>query len=466
MKKLLAILVTLLLCLGCCAALAESEVPAEYLGNWKLESISLFGIELGKEDLDYTVIVNIHEDNTIVFAKDENTFAVTQAVYADGVCCILLGEELMPLPLDENGLMNMTLTQDGLKLDMKLARTSEQPAVPAQVAPMLGRWEMDHVDMMGLKLTQEDMGEITVDVYADQYGALAMGEDFIGFRLLVAEDGSVSMIDSEQMVYPLAVNEQDQLVMTLKMEELTMEVVLNRVGEAVAVETEAVQTAPAAAVEAGAFDGFWTTVEITAFGMTFKPADLEMAPITLEINGDTAVLTADEEVSACTVRYEANGAYVHDGVEDVFVSLNEKGQLVITMEEDGLSMSLCMEKDGAVPAVVPAADAAAPAAEPVADAAAESAYDGDWTTVKVGALGMTFTLEDLELEEISLQITGTYASMNFDGEVGECTVRYEADGVFVNDGFVDMPVYINEDGQLVAEIVDGELVMQLYMERK
>lgn len=267
MKKLLSLMLALVLCMGCCAAFAETAAArADFVGYWELESMSLFGISLDKAELDYTVVVNIHEDDTMLLAMDD-TFAVTSVTYADGVCTAAMGEEApMPLSIDAEGRLNMTMTVEDISMDLKLAR-STVPALDAAFAPYIGEWNLDHVSLMGMTLTAEDMGQIDLIAYEDGYGALVMEGEIMAFQLQNA-GGVVSMYDTEAMTYPMTINENGQLCFTIAAEGISMDIVMNRTGAAVEAAPAAEETAaePAVVYAAGDYNGKWVgeSVELMA----------------------------------------------------------------------------------------------------------------------------------------------------------------------------------------------------------
>lgn len=52
MKKLIATLLALMMCLGCAASLAQqSHAKEDYIGYWRLEDLSLMGYEVTAEEL-------------------------------------------------------------------------------------------------------------------------------------------------------------------------------------------------------------------------------------------------------------------------------------------------------------------------------------------------------------------------------------------------------------------------------
>lgn len=340
MKKILSLVLALVMCLGCCA-FAQAATEADFVGCWELESMTMFGvITLSREDLDYTVVVNIHEDETMMLEMDD-TFAIAKVVYADGKAYMVAGEEQMPLSIDAEGLLNMTMTVEEISMDMKMARRTA-PVADAVFAPYLGEWNLDHVSLFGLTMGPEDMGRIDLIAYEDGYGVIDMEGELMSFKL-VNQDGKIQMLDGEAALYPLTITENGQLSFDLTAEGLTMTIVMNA-ADGAAVEAPVAEPAePAAPAPAGSFDGKWVGSSVSLMGFTFTMEEMEMS-VSVDISGDRATMVMDEETAICTVRVDGSTCYLNDGVTDAPCTLNENGQLCMTLEAEGISMTLIMDR--------------------------------------------------------------------------------------------------------------------------
>lgn len=340
MKKVLSLALALMLCIGC-FTMAQAAVKDDYLGYWDLESMTMLGaITLSKEDLDYTVVINIHEDDTLLMAMD-TSFAVAPVEYADGQAYMVSGEEKMPLTIDAEGLLNMPLSVDEITMDLKLAR-KEAPAVDAAFAPYMGEWNLDHVTLLGLTLTEEEMGAIDLKAYDDGYGVIVMDGDYMAFQL-VNEGGTIKMLDSEGVYFPIVLNEQGQLSFDLESEGITMTIVMNPAGAPAAAVTETVETAPAQPAGEMSFDGNWVASTVELMGFTFTMEEMELSA-SLTINGSMAVLNFDGDTAVCTVKIDGNTCIINDGVTDAPCVMNENGQLCMELQAEGLTMTMVMDR--------------------------------------------------------------------------------------------------------------------------
>lgn len=347
MKKLLSLVLALAMCLGCCV-MAQAAVETDYVGCWELESMTMFGvITLTREELDYTVIVNIHEDDTMLLEMDD-TFAIAKVNYADGMAYMVAGEDTMPLTIDEEGKLNMTLTVDEISMDMKMARR-EAPVADAAFAAYLGEWNLDHVSLFGLTMTAEEMGQIDLVAYNDGYGVIVMEGELMSFKL-VSEEGVVKMLDSEGLLYPLTVTEEGQLSFDLTAEGLTMTIVMNPASGAVVADAPVSEPAtgetadPAASSDVDErFIGKWVASSVNLMGFTFTMEEMEMS-VSVEINAAAASMDFDGEKALCTVRMDGDTCILNDGVTDAPCTLNENGQLCLELEAEGIAMTLIMDR--------------------------------------------------------------------------------------------------------------------------
>lgn len=346
MKKLLSLVLALAMCLGCCA-MAQAAVETDYVGCWELESMTMFGVlTMSREELDYTVIVNIHEDETMLLEMDD-TFAIAKVNYADGMAYMVAGEDAMPLTIDAEGKLNMTLTVEEISMDLKMARRAA-PAADAAYVAYLGEWNLDHVSLFGLTMGPEDMGQIDLIAYSDGYGVISMEGELMSFKL-VSDEGLVKMLDSEGMLYPLTINEQGQLSFDLTAEGLTMTIVMNAADgaavEAPVTEPAAGKTAaPAASSDADErFNGKWVASSVKLMGFTFTMEEMEMS-VSVDINGASAAMNFDGDEADCTVRMDGDTCILNDGETDAPCTLNENGQLCMQLEAEGIAMTLIMDR--------------------------------------------------------------------------------------------------------------------------
>lgn len=310
MKRLLSLMLAALLCVCCGAAFAESAaVKADYVGYWELESMSLFGISMDKADLDYNVVVNIHEDDTLLLAMDD-TFAVVPVTYADEACTVAMGEEeLMLLRIDAEDKLNMTLVVEGISMEMKLVR-SKLPALDEAFTPYMGEWKLDHVSLAGRAMTAEDIGRVDLFAYEDGYGALVTEGEYMTFRLQDT-GGAVYMYDTDELLFPMKINENDQLCCSIAAEGLTMDIVLNRAGK----ESAGAAERPEAELASPAEDQKY--VVVTADRGTIRTeASISAEMIATAYKGE-GFPYVDENADWYIVEVNGRTGYIHKGVSGI-----------------------------------------------------------------------------------------------------------------------------------------------------
>lgn len=451
MKKLLMTLLALVLCLGCCAASAQSGIPDEYMGYWDLTSMNFMGIEMSDEALGEGGFALIHTDGMLIFSIDGEQVFTAPLQYKDGVCVMDTLEGELPVAIDDAGLLSFAMEADGMSIKLGYTRGAV-PELDARIVPFVGEWRMAYAEIMGITMTEEELGECTAVIYENGYGSIALDGDFMVFAVKADENG-VSWVDDQGQADPMLINEKGQVCFSLDVDGIPLTLVMDPVNAAAAEPVETPVAVPTDALTQS-YDGVWKVVRVGMMGIEFTPEALEMGEITLEISGETARMSVDGEAVECALRYEADGAVINDGAIDIPLVVDENGAMTMKLEMDGLSMDLMLERECDAPAVTPAA--------PQAQAAG---YDGMWkaSTMEVANISVDPSL--LGMGDISLEINGGAAILSFGEISGECTVRYEADGVVVNDGFTDMPIALQENGQLKATIeIDGMLVV-LFMDR-
>ena len=225
MKKLLAALLIALLCLGGVAALAE--VDADYVGDWELRSVKLFGLEMTSDKLSYTVTIHIHEDGTGLLVKDDN-FGMFDMIADGDAYYTMLGPEKMPMAVNAQGLMEATMTAEGLTMDMTLSKAKPGAYDSALALPMLGYWTLEKVELMGFEMDAETFGAaVTVDVYADGYVRIALDGDWYVARLQ-EQDGGIVAVDAMGNALELGLLADGRMHMVIEEQGLTMDVYLTR----------------------------------------------------------------------------------------------------------------------------------------------------------------------------------------------------------------------------------------------
>lgn len=380
MKKLLAILLALLMCVGCLAGLAEAALdPAlvPFVGVWELEHLEMGGESLPAALLgECTFVIEADGRGVMTIEDDEIPFhmemADGQATWVDeyGVADLAYfneaGQAVFELA-DEDGVLLLVaspvLTEETAAVEAPAEEAEAAPAAETADNAFLGQWKGVNVSLMGMEFGLDDlgMGEVLLTVDATTATLTMEGEEspapvaFEGDRAVVTDDG-------EEIVLTI---EEDALLMSLSADGLTMTIRMERVGGAA--EAPAAQEAPAAETAASdnPYDGLWVTVKVSLMGMDFAPEQVSDEPITLEVAGDKAVLAIAGMTGECTMRYEADRAILNDGYTDAPMVINEQGQLVVEMESQGITMYLTMEREGA-------ADAA-PAAEGISTEPAQMA---------------------------------------------------------------------------------------------
>lgn len=224
MKKLMIVLLAVVMCLNMCAMCASAETDMAYVGAWKVESVSMLGLSLNKEDLDWTAEIYIYENGDCFLLKD-GMVATPLLMPYEGAYALGSGEIQWPLKLNSRGLLELEMTVEGLVMDLTFARSELPVESDAQCLSYVGKWQMKYVDMLGFQLTSEDLGGVYMDVYDTGYGILKMDGEPMGFQL-INQDGQIWMRDSDGVLFPMAHMENGLVSFELAAEGLKMTFVM------------------------------------------------------------------------------------------------------------------------------------------------------------------------------------------------------------------------------------------------
>lgn len=331
-KTLAALLAALLMLLaGAVAEETATDAAALFRGNWELYSISLMGVTLNRSELSYNVVCNIHEDDTAAFALGESYFVAPVSYEADA-CLLHEGSEVTRLTLDEEGLLCLTMTSDGVKMYLRMQRAAAS-GPSAEIAPMVGRWELESAAAMGLHLTEADVGAVTATIYPDHYGLLELNGELLGLWLQVGSDG-VTML--EDGVYsPVYIDAAGRLV--IRRQDGTDGPVITLTLRRIPAAEEAAATS-----EMAQFAGVWQAVRTRVMGAEIP---LGADALRLDVAGAEATLHTGGVQYALTAAW-AEGVCVLEG-EDIRCrcTIGVDGQLVLQLPMFDISFILMRQAD-------------------------------------------------------------------------------------------------------------------------
>lgn len=331
-KRTLTALLAVLLMLLAGAVAEEAPAGAEsFRGNWELYSISLMGVTLKRSELSYNVVCNIHEDDTAAFALGDSYF-VAPVSYEEGACLLHDGSDVTRLTLDEEGLLCLTMTSDGVKMNLRMQRASaSEPA--AEIAPMVGQWELESATAMGLHLTQEDTGAVSVTIYPDHYGVLQLGGESLGLWLQ-AENGAVVMLE-EGVRSPVHIDAAGRMVISRQEspDGAVITLMLRRIPTA---------AQAAAATELAQYEGVWQAVRTRVMGAELP---LGADALHLEIVGTEATLhTGGAQHAFAAVWSEGACMLEADGIR-CLCTIGADGQLLLQIPVFNISFILARQAD-------------------------------------------------------------------------------------------------------------------------
>lgn len=226
MKKLLILLLALLL--GCGMAAAE-EAYEPYTGLWELRTLSLLGREMGAEELGYPVFLSFHDDDTCLLSMGE-AFVVARLQYAKGQCLLQTATEAVPLIVDEQGEMSLSLKSDGLTMTLQLV-PGEAEAVLPELLPFTGLWTLVRMEVGGTVQTVGANAGFTLQIYDDCAGLLTRLDESADMFRLVSVEGTAALLDMQGRAFPVTL-EAGQLRFATPLGDSEVRYVLNRVGEA------------------------------------------------------------------------------------------------------------------------------------------------------------------------------------------------------------------------------------------
>ena len=348
MKKLLALLTALMLCAGCCAALAEGGHGKEdYLGCWKIEQMILKsdGTERNVTNDDGWVI--FHEDDTVIISLSYGSYNGAVATYADGGCTLKNKTGPLPVVIGADGKLRMSVTAaDGDILSMCCVRAAS-PALPGKIAAMTGQWEIEYIIYEGT--TVHTKSDYLFTIYGDSYGLLQGGGSRL-FLWMQMENGAVQGVDRSGDIAPLWIDEDGRLNVILSTNGVEGTLVMKRVGQPPAQAQTAEATATADDLT-NQFLGKWVGLDVSMRGREYTIEELGWSSFGLRIEQDVAYLDLDGENGACPTKYEGD-TLIFTSNDLAFYCRIEDGFMYMEMEMNGAPVIFRLKRVDGVPAAV------------------------------------------------------------------------------------------------------------------
>lgn len=250
MKKLLALLLTMALLLGC-TAFAETAV--DYTGVWVLT-----GVETEEVTVDMTLLnllgmsmsMTINADGTMytdaMGVKEEGTWVVTATgiaiTYDEETLQVVYTDDM--LRIGEEG-KAMMLTREGAA---PAVAAKETATVLANVDPAAfeGTWTLTTMNLLGIEMSAAEMGMQMEFVLADGSGTITIREDedepFTGPVAYVISEGegagtvmTITEVETEtgaeEEIMSLCMTSEDTLVWEMEEDGLSVGYVFSRKAE-------------------------------------------------------------------------------------------------------------------------------------------------------------------------------------------------------------------------------------------
>ena len=455
MKKLLALLTALMLCMGCCASYAQSGHDREdYLGYWKLEELKLMGVTMSAESAGWNGFLSFREDDTVIFCMDDDDFSSSDVVYENGVARLTDANVEMPCVIGADGKIRCSTTFKEMPIEFVYVRT-DYPALPAPMADWPGEYELVSVSMGGQSMPTSALSQYEMRIYEDGFGMFSLGKVKASFRMW-EEDGAIRGIDKNDARFEAWINENGELCIRMIEEGLVI------VGRRKTPAQQPVAETVVSAASDNPFLGEWQSVGVVLMGVELSLPDLGMEEMQLRIEPDMAYIRRGDSEGSCATRYEGDVLVFTNGTERIDCTV-EDGWLYMSMNVDGVNLRVKMERVGAVPAAP--ASPVLPAETPAASVTTTSPFDGVWRPQAYLFMGVEMPAESVDLS-VELVISGSAAMMDVSGEVVQCYVAYDGNTcTLYDDSESNIACVLGEDGRLSVELESDGLMMTMMMVR-
>ena len=457
---------------------AVAETPAEpvanpdFDGTWKPQTYLILGMELPADTVDLSVTLTIAGDAATLDVDGE---VMPCSVTYDGNVCILgdsTGDTLEAV-LDENGLLSMDLEADGIVMTMKLFRECGAPVVdepvvdspvvdaPVVDAPVVdepatdepvavddfnGDWALAQVERRGSIVSAGQLGLSGSLLVTGSSARYTFGtQSMLG---LVEGDGTTLKLVGRE-AYTFTLNAQGLLTLpaTVDGEAVVLRFSRDGVPEVEEPAADAPATGTPATVEG--YDGTWELVQVERQGSVVPAQQLGLSG-TLTVTGGSAryILDGDSMLGLVTTT-ETGLTLVVRGTRMEFTL--ENGYLCRRTLMDGDVVVLRFYR-GEVPAEQPVA-------------AADSGFDGVWSGMSAKVMGMDFSLEELGMKVLQLEISGNACFLTDDGGRRAVSVQRDGERLVLTEGASRWVLEPDGQGQAVLEMVREGITVQVRMKK-
>ncbi|MBR3763972.1 MAG: hypothetical protein IKK57_05405 [Clostridia bacterium] len=195
MKKLLAMVLVVAMCIAMTTVGAQASGINKLVGYWEVQNVAVGGYTVGANYLGFEMHAVIHEDGICILVLDDEMMAGHIRSYG-GNYYLEDSDESIPMSYDSQGRIHIDLTNGGsTKLDVRMRKATPE-RLPYSLNSYVGNYTLKGATLDGVKVNVAELGNIRMTIYEDGYAALTSDNAVIPLRLIMV-GSSVYFVDAD-----------------------------------------------------------------------------------------------------------------------------------------------------------------------------------------------------------------------------------------------------------------------------
>ncbi len=191
MKRLIALLLLVILCVSMLCTGASAERMSDFVGYWEIQNVAVDGYTMGASHVGIDQMAAVVHDDGIMLLLNNNEMAAYYINGSPNNYYIYDSGMIVELSIDNQGRLHYTMNDEGTVFDFRLRR-ARLDRINSRLSSYVGDWEVIAADA-------KKYGNVTMKLYNDGYGVIIFDDFLVGVRLCM-NNGKACLMDDEGLI--------------------------------------------------------------------------------------------------------------------------------------------------------------------------------------------------------------------------------------------------------------------------
>lgn len=227
MKKLFAMVLSLILCISLFPCGAQALDLKQFVGYWEVQNIAIGGYTVGANYLGFDLHAIVHDDGICILTLDDEMVAGYINGYS-GNYYLEDSYEVYPLTFDSQGRIHLDLSNgSSTKIDVRLRKATAE-RLGYNLTSYVGNYEVVSASLDGITLSSA-LWDMKMTVYEDGFATIVI-DDMVAPLRLATQGGTVYFMDEDGKYVNLTV-EGNTLSFTLEGDSSSFQFVVQKIAD-------------------------------------------------------------------------------------------------------------------------------------------------------------------------------------------------------------------------------------------